>query len=56
MGDSIPGQQPPNAQGTPEDEASGELEPEQQAKPAQVPPGDLAPKKPVNGPESKFHG
>ena len=53
MGDSAPGQQPPDAQETAEDTASAELEPEPQATPAPSPSGDLAKEK---LPESKFHG
>ena len=52
MGDSAPGQQPPDAQETAEDTVSVELEPEPQAKPAPPPPGDPAKEKPG----SKFHG
>jgi len=53
MGDSAPGQQPPDAQETTEDTASAELEPEPQAAPAPSPSSDLAKEK---LPESKFHG
>jgi hypothetical protein len=52
MGDFAPGQQPPDAQETAEDQASAELAPEPQAKPAPPPPGDPAKEKPG----SKFHG
>ena len=51
MGDSAPGQQPPDAQETAEDITSAELAPESQAKPAPPPPGD-----PAEKPGSKFHG
>jgi hypothetical protein len=53
MGDSAPGQQPPDAQETTEDKANAELQPEPQAKPAPPPSGSLAQDK---APESKFHG
>ena len=53
MGDSAPGQQPPDAQETAEDQASAELAPEPQVNPAPPPPGDPATDNPT---ESKFHG
>jgi hypothetical protein len=53
MGDSAPGQQPPDAQETTEDKAGAELQPEPQTKPAPPSSGDLAQEK---APESKFHG
>ena len=53
MGDSAPGQQPPDAHDITEDKADAEPQPEPQAKPAPPPSGDLAQEK---APESKFHG